>query len=183
MYAGLEACGRMTWGTFWALIVGGVITAGGGYLESMLSERRSRRQVAKDAAAAKRIEQRDQLVLLIHAGRQWASNLGAVMVGIAVNIPVTMKTEQYKAIHPLAEEYQRQLLTAQLVVDDHTLRLLITELVDHLDDLSTTTSPLAVSALSGKATKAQVDAVTSYIRRAEEMLERLVKAAQAMLSQ
>jgi hypothetical protein len=115
----------MTLGSFWALLVGGLISAGGGFVESMLAERRAGRRAERSALATKRIEQRDQLVVLIDSGRRWAVNLQAVMVGTVASIPVTMETEQYKAMGRLGDDYRLQLLTAELVINDPILKPLI----------------------------------------------------------
>ena len=112
----------MTWGTFWALLVGGLISAGGGFVESMFAERRADRRAEGSALATKRIEQRDQLAALIDSGRRWAVNLQAVMLGALASIPVTMETGQYKAMGRLGDEYRLQLLTAELVIDDPILK-------------------------------------------------------------
>ena len=111
----------MTLGTFWALLVGGLISAGGGFVESMLAERRAGQRAERSALATKRIEQRDQLVVLVDSGRRWAVNIQTVMVASVASIWVTMETEQYKAMGRLHDEYQLQLLTAELVIDDPIL--------------------------------------------------------------
>ena len=172
----------MTWGTFWALLVGGLISAGGGFVESMLAERREGRRAERSALAAKRIEQRDRLVVLVDSGRRWAVNLQAVMMGSVASIPVTMETEQYKAMGRLHDEYQLQLLTAELVIDDPILKPLIGALVEHIGNLSSATEPVLTAALGGGRAQIQLDAVSAYIDLGNQMLSRLVIAAQEMLA-
>jgi len=172
----------MTWGTFWALLVGGLISAGGGFVESMLAERRAGRRAERSALAAKRIEQRDRLVVLVDSGRRWAVNLQAVMMGSVASIPLTMETEQYKAMGRLHDEYHLQLLTAELVIDDPILKPLIGALVEHIGNLSNATEPVLTAALGGGGAQIQLDALSAYIDQANQMLNRLVIAAQEMLA-
>ena len=151
-------------------------------VESMLAERREGRRAERSALAAKRIEQRDRLVVLVDSGRRWAVNLQAVMMGSVASIPVTMETEQYKAMGRLHDEYQLQLLTAELVIDDPILKPLIGALVEHIGNLSSATQPVLDAALGGGGAQIQLDALGAYIDQANQMLNRLVIAAQEMLA-
>jgi hypothetical protein len=172
----------MTWGTFWALLAGGLISAGGGFVESMLAERRADRRAERSALAAKRIEQRDQLAALIDSGRRWAVNLQTVMLGVVASIPVTMETEHFKAMGRLGDEYRLQLLTAELVIDDPILKPLIGALVEHIGNLSNATQPVLTAALGGGGAQIQFDALWAYVDQANQMLSGLVIAAQEMVA-
>ena len=172
----------MTWGTFWALLVGGLVSAGGGFVESMLAERRAGRRAERSALATKRIEQRDQLVVLVDSGRRWAANLQTVMEAAVANPWLTTQIEQYKAMDRLHDEYRLQLLTAELVIDDPILKPLIGALVEHIGNQANATQPVWDAAKGGGSAQNQLDALGAYIDQANQMLNRLVIAAQEMLA-
>lgn len=103
-HSGTASIGPMTLETILVLLGGGLISAGGGFVESMLAERRAGRRAERSALATKRIEQRDQLVVLVDAGRRWAVNLQTVMQAARANFWFTIQTEQYKAMGRFGDE-------------------------------------------------------------------------------
>jgi hypothetical protein len=93
-----------------------------------------------------------------------------------------METGQYKAMGRLGDEYRLQLLTAELVIDDPILKPLIGALVEHIGNLSNATQPVLTAALGGGGAQIHLDALGAYVDQANQMLSRLVIAAQEMVA-
>jgi hypothetical protein len=93
------------------------------------------------------------------------------MVGTVASIPVTMESEQYKAMGRLGDEYRLQVLTSELVIDDPILKPLIRALVEHIDNLSKATRPVLTAMLGGGGAQVQLDALGGLHRPGEPNAE------------
>lgn len=113
----------MSEGIAWTSIITGLITATATLLGVWLTQRHARRVRLLDRHDERLIEQREALVEVLAAGREWTASQEAVaMVAAELTTDALTETWVFQRHNPLDLAHSRALLTARLVTRDPEVR-------------------------------------------------------------